>query len=98
MTAEGQDFLDLNDYYEEMGLDGAEDFSDYGVHVNAVGSGKVTSFFEKYLKEHYDLTDHRADPSYSGWDDAYENWKSDSAEKIAAVKEHVRTGTYAEEN
>ncbi len=98
VTAEGQDFLDLNDYYEEMGLDGAEDFSDYGVHVNAVGSEKVTSFFGKYLKEHYDLTDHRADPSYSGWDDAYENWKSDSAEKIAAVKEHVRTGTYAEEN
>ncbi|MDD2970522.1 MAG: SGNH/GDSL hydrolase family protein [Lachnospiraceae bacterium] len=55
----GYQFLNLNDYTEEMGFDYATDFYDKGVHTNAIGAEKVTDFLGAYLDQHYDLPDHR---------------------------------------
>lgn len=60
VEAAGYDYLDMNQYYDEMGLDFSRDFSDYGVHTNAVGAQKCTVFLGEYLRSHYDLPDHRA--------------------------------------
>lgn len=59
-------FLNLNLYYDEMSLDFETDFADKG-HMNADGARKVSAFLADYLSEHYDLTDHRNDPSYESW-------------------------------
>ena len=81
---------------DECGLDGATDFNDYGNHVNALGSGKVTRFFENYLEEHYDLPDRRGDNTYRSWDEAYSLWQQESESDIETVKQHIKDKTYAE--
>lgn len=69
-------FLNTSDYYEEIGLDPAADFIDEG-HLNVYGSIKDSVFIGKYIKEHYDIADHRGDPRYISWDEnvAYHNQK-----------------------
>ena len=46
----GYGFLNLNDYYEELGIDFETDFDDYGGHtINAFGMEKCSAFGE-YLE------------------------------------------------
>lgn len=51
----GIDFLDMNDYRDEIGLDWKTDSHDAGTHVNILGCTKVSGYIGKYLKEHYDF-------------------------------------------
>ena len=68
----GYNFLDMNDYYSEIGIDFGTDYGDYGNHTNALGSEKVTAFFEKYLQDNYDFEDKRGNESYKAFDDSYQ--------------------------
>lgn len=43
------------------------DYGDYG-HVNVSGTFKLTNYMGTYLKEQYDLTDHRLDEKAQKWD------------------------------
>jgi hypothetical protein len=40
-------------------------------HVNALGAEKYTTFLEQYLSENYDLPDHRGEPDFETWDEAW---------------------------
>lgn len=60
-------FLDFNQLYDELGMDGYVDFADTG-HLNVHGAKKVSQYLAEYLKANYDLPDHRGDPDYAGWD------------------------------
>ena len=91
----GFDYLDLNDYYEEIGLSGSDDFSDYGNHTNVAGSVKVTRFFEDWLKEHYELPDRRGEKGYGSWEAAYSRWQEESAGWTALVRQRVENKEYA---
>jgi len=51
-------YINLFDYVEEMGIDGATDFKDEG-HLNTSGATKVANYLGAYLVENYDLTDMR---------------------------------------
>ncbi|SEP96294.1 SGNH/GDSL hydrolase family protein [Butyrivibrio sp. TB] len=74
----GYNFLNMNDYYEEIGIDFETDFRDYGNHTNALGAVKVTDYLEEYLVTHYQfIDDHRLDGNYSSWDDAYKLWQEE---------------------
>ena len=44
MEESGYAFLNMNDYYDEIGIVFEEDFADYGSHTNAVGAEKCTNF------------------------------------------------------
>ena len=46
-------------------------------HLNVYGATKYTLYFAKYLKENYQLQDHREDEKYSSWDTEYERFKKD---------------------
>ena len=86
----GYDFLDMNGYAEEMGIDFERDFRDYGTHTNAVGADKVTTWFEAYIQEHYCDTgvlaaDHRGDAKYKSWDKAYDLYQ----ENLEQAKEEI---------
>ena len=72
--------LDLNEHLEEMGIDYATDFYDYGSHVNALGQAKCTAYLGAYLEEHYDLPDRRGLKGYESWDAAYELYQEKQAE------------------
>lgn len=66
----GFDGLNASMYMDEMGLKIDEDFWDGG-HMNAYGAAKFTKWFCGYLKEHYDLPDHRGEEKYQLWEDNY---------------------------
>ncbi len=46
-------------------------------HLNIYGSTKYTLYFAKYLKENYELPDHRNDKRYNSWNAEYERFKKD---------------------
>lgn len=74
-TVSDRGYLVINGCTEEaekaMDLDWKNDFYDEK-HVNILGAEKFTDFVVRYLQEYYDLEDHRDDPIYESWDDAYD--------------------------
>lgn len=69
---------------EACGVDYATDFYNYH-HVNYLGSEAYTEYMAKYLKEHYDLPDHRGDSAYSAWEKGYEAYEKYVADGIKYV-------------
>jgi hypothetical protein len=59
----GLTYLNFNKYAKEMGIDLTHDTYDEGIHLNIYGAEKLSVFFGKYLKEHYELTDYRTVPA-----------------------------------
>lgn len=60
---------------ENFKIDYERDFYNRA-HLNVWGATKYTKYFAKYLKEHYDLPDHRGDSRYSSWVDEYKRFKT----------------------
>ncbi len=60
-------FVDLNLDRDRFDFDWTTDSRDGGNHLNSAGARKVTRFIGEYLKEHYDLPDHREDPDFNIW-------------------------------
>ena len=56
-------FLNLNDNYQEAGIDPRTDFMDVG-HLNNGGIRKYTAYLTDYISTHYDLPDRREDPEH----------------------------------
>jgi len=65
----GADYLDYNetDRLAAIGFDTA-DYVDAGRHANLQGQIKLSVDLGEYLREHYDLADHRGDARYCAWD------------------------------
>lgn len=63
-------YLDLNTDTYSISIDWTKDTRDKGDHLNYNGALKVTSFIESYLKQNFNLPDHRKDPSYRNWGEA----------------------------
>lgn len=70
-------FADLNLLRDEIGLVWEEDSLDGGDHLNVYGAEKATSYVGAFLKEHYQLPDHRGDENYASWDADYKNYRKD---------------------
>lgn len=68
-------YIDLNTDAYPITIDWTKDTRDKGDHLNYSGALKVTSFMEKYLKQNYELPDHRSDPSYHLWNEAIVSYK-----------------------
>lgn len=73
LTSKGKKFVDFNRYYDEIGLDFESDYRDR-YHVNYIGSCKFTDYLNKYIKENYDLPDHRGDDRYDIWQHKYDDY------------------------
>ena len=76
----GVDYLNTLWYLEEMDFDFTEDLADR-VHLNALGSEKVSEFYGKYLSENYELPDRSRDSRF-------EDWHEDCREYMQALEEH----------
>lgn len=61
------EFLDLNLYNRQIGMDWKKDTSDGGDHLNIYGAEKVSTFIAEYLNENHDLPDRRNEKKYSKW-------------------------------
>lgn len=83
----GFDFIDTNEYYNEMGIDFAIDFYNLN-HVNIYGSEKYTEFLENYLVSNYSLPDRRLDERYKNkWNDLLNNWHGE----VESTKEIIES-------
>ena len=96
VSSYGYPFLNMNNYYEEIGIVFEEDFADYGSHTNAVGAEKCTDFLRGYLQEHYDFKDKRGDAGYVSWDESYLLWQQDMETARGTIRERIANGDYAE--
>ena len=96
VSSAGYPFLNMNNYYEEIGIVFEEDFADYGSHTNAVGAEKCTDFLKTYLQEHYDFKDKRGDASYTSWDESYVLWKQEMEPTREIIQERIANEDYAE--
>ncbi len=70
IQARGYEFVNFNEYYEEIGFDFETDFGDVN-HVNYLGSQKYTAYLMDYISDHYDLADHRGEEAFDGWNSDY---------------------------
>lgn len=94
ITENGGAFLDMNDYYDEIGLDFATDFYDGGSHTNASGSEKCTAFLGAYLDRYYDLEDKRGQKDYAEWDKAYAYWMECQTVALEIIEDKVANNDY----
>ncbi len=62
-------YVDLNEKAAELGIDWSRDTMDGGNHMNLEGSKKVMNYVGSFLKENYELPDHREDAGYNDWED-----------------------------
>ncbi|MBR4261873.1 MAG: hypothetical protein IKQ35_00730 [Bacilli bacterium] len=60
----------------DLGIDWAHDTKDGGVHMNYYGSKKVSNYVGKYIMDKKIVKDHRKDPNYSSWHDAYKQYQT----------------------
>lgn len=84
VTSYGFDFLNANEYYEEMDINFSTDFYN-GDHVNCYGAEKYTAFLGKYITEHFNLPDHRGEAAYEEWNKDYEKFLQKEQEVKAAI-------------
>ena len=91
----GYPFLNMNNYYDEIGIVFEEDFADYGSHTNAVGAEKCTDFLKTYLQENYNFQDKRGDGAYESWDKSYLLWQQEIGAAREAIQERIENEDYA---
>lgn len=96
ISGRGYEFLNMNDYYGEIGLDFAVDFSDYGGHVNALGAEKCTAFLSGYLVENYGIKDRRGGKGCESWDAAYAQWLKELEEAKVTIAKRIEEGDFAD--
>lgn len=71
----GYDVINMNtdEMYEGLGISFNKDLRDRN-HLNIFGAEKCTEYLVNYLKDNYDIEDHRGDSKYSAWDKASETF------------------------
>lgn len=63
----GIPFINYNYIYEELGLDFETDYAD-AEHLNYKGSPKFSKYLGAWIKENYDIPDHRGEDAYKDYD------------------------------
>lgn len=74
IEAHGYDYLNMNDYLEDVDFDYSTDFYN-SKHVNIAGAKKTTSFIAAYLKDNYGLQSQLTDGQKQSWTDACSAWE-----------------------
>jgi hypothetical protein len=77
----GVEVLDFEQLREELNLNYEEDFHN-AIHLNTRGAEKISAYFAGYLKENWDLPDHRGET-------VYKNWEKDELEYQAYKEEQL---------
>ena len=58
---------------DNIGLDNTTDYQNNG-HLNYWGRIKMTKFISEYILANFDIPDHRDDPLFNKWNEAYEEY------------------------
>ena len=91
----GYDFVNMNEFYEEIGIDFTTDYYDYGGHVNTLGAEKCTTYLGKLL-EQFHIGDKRGEEGYESWEQAYELYLEKKEQALAAIYERIENKDFAQ--
>lgn len=94
ITSYGFDYLNANEYYDEMGIDFTTDFCDKD-HVDVFGAEKYTHFLARYIQEKYVLTDRRNEAGNDEWDEMYESFCQKENKEKDKIEEEIKAETQA---
>ena len=83
--SQGLPYINFDTLIDELGVDYRTDFAD-SRHLNVLGAEKTTKYIGTYLKENFQLTDHRSEASYLSWDQDYKEYKN----YLKKVRKRVR--------
>lgn len=89
----GYEFVNMNEHYEEIGIDFDTDYYDFGGHVNSLGAQKCTDYLGKLLTV-YHIEDKRGQEKYSSWDQAYQYYLQRSGQAIETIEKHIEQGEF----
>lgn len=64
------DFLDMNNYVEDIGIDLDTEMYDWG-HARIDGSVKNSEWLAQYLAENYQVSNYKGNSGYEIWDEVY---------------------------
>ena len=81
----GLSYLDLN-LKKELGMNWKVDSMDKGDHLNLSGAHRVTAYLGTYLKEQYQLSDHRSEEQYQEWNTLAVSYKEETEEAIKKIR------------
>lgn len=90
----GYEFVNMNEHYEEIGIDFETDYYDYGGHVNLLGAEKCTEYLGKLLAP-YQIEDKRGQEKYVSWDQAYQYYLEAGAQAADRIWERIENGEFA---
>jgi hypothetical protein len=100
IEASGYRLINFNNHYEEIGIDFATDYYDYGSHVNTLGAGKCTAFLGDQLSRYFDLPDRRAGglsaETYQSWEEAYDRYQGEVTGAVERIERSISEGDFAE--
>ena len=91
----GYDFVNMNEFYEEIGIDFTTDYYDYGGHVNTLGAEKCTAYLGKLL-EQFHIGDKREEEGYESWEQAYELYLEKKEQALAAINKRIENKDFAQ--
>ena len=77
-------YMDLNLNVEELGINWDLDSRDGGDHLNYHGAVKITDYMGKYLNSLNVLPNHKNDPKYNSWNQAYQLYENKILNKITS--------------
>lgn len=89
----GYEFVNMNEHYEEIGIDFETDYYDFGGHVNALGAKKCTDYLGKLLAV-YQIEDKRGQEEYASWDQSYQYYLERSGQAIDTINRRIENGEY----
>lgn len=72
----GLKYIDMNLMPEEIPIDWKRDTCDKGDHLNYYGAVKVSGYLGKYLKDQYEIADHRNDKEYVQWNHDFNKYQT----------------------
>jgi len=97
ITDNGFRYLNANDYYSEMSIDGKHDFYNSD-HTNIFGAEKYTGFLSQYITDVYSLPDRRGDTEYISWENDYNRWVEESGNLKHGIEDMIKSYNTQDEN
>lgn len=92
-----QDFLDANDYIDQMNIDFNYDFMNES-HLNVYGAEKYNDFLTDYLVKNYNLPDRRGEKEYKDdFDSLIPGWKEDVEKTKKEIDVMTKRKSYEED-
>ena len=73
----GLTYLDMNLLGDELGIDWKTDTKDQGDHMNCFGAEKVSRWLAGWLKDNFDVPDHRGEEAYGRWDEDLKTYEAE---------------------